>query len=517
MTFEFYEKYKYKIKTLDELKVEIGSFPRDKKVIICHGCFDVVHPGHIHHLAYAKSKANVLVVSITSDRFVKKGDDRPHVPENLRALNLAAFEMVDHVIIDDHASPISNLKKIQPDYFAKGFEYVEDSLPPLTQEEMEVIKQYGGEMLFTPGNVVYSSTELIDANKPEIRMERLISLIQNNNISFDKLIQIVPSLSGYKVHVVGDTIVDTYTYTSVIGSKAKTPTLSVQFIEQNDYVGAAGIVSRHLKAAGGEVVFTTIMGDDPLKDWVIQQMDEEGIQTNVIIDNSRPTTQKNAIIADGYRLLKIDTLDNRVISRSILDKLSRYINQTDADAVVFSDFRHGIFNRETIPLLSNAVPSGVYRIADSQVASRWGNITEFKGFNLITPNENEGRFALGDQDSVIGAMCTQLVEKTSCEMIILKLGKRGVLTSRPSGGLKPENYFSVDSFTQNPVDSVGAGDALLSYATLSMLATNNEVIATIIGSIAAACECEQEGNIPVTPEMVISKIRDIQRSCLGQL
>ena len=102
-------------------------------------------------------------------------------------------------------------------------------------------------------------------------------------------------------------------------------------------------------------------------------------------------------------------------------------------------------------------------------------------------------------------------------MIILKLGKRGVLTSRPSGGLKPEHYFSVDSFTQNPVDPVGAGDALLSYATLSMLATNNEVITTIIGSMAAACECEQEGNIPVTPEMVISKIRDIQRSCVGQL
>ena len=97
-------------------------------------------------------------------------------------------------------------------------------------------------------------------------------------------------------------------------------------------------------------------------------------------------------------------------------------------------------------------------------------------------------------------------------MIILKLGKRGVLTSRPSGGLKPEHYFSVDSFTQNPVDSVGAGDALLSYATLSMLATNNEVIATIIGSIAAACECENEGNIDIKPEQIIDKINSIENS-----
>ena len=110
MTLDFYEKYKYKIKSLDELKKTIGAFPRDKKVVMCHGNFDVVHPGHVHHLAYAKSRADLLLASITSDRYIQKGNDRPHVPENLRALNLAAFEMVDHVIIDDHATPISNLK-----------------------------------------------------------------------------------------------------------------------------------------------------------------------------------------------------------------------------------------------------------------------------------------------------------------------------------------------------------------------------------------------------------------------
>jgi rfaE bifunctional protein kinase chain/domain/rfaE bifunctional protein nucleotidyltransferase chain/domain len=513
MTLEFYEKYKYKIKTLDELKKIIGAFPRDNKVIMCHGCFDVVHPGHVHHLAYAKSRADQLLVSITSDRHIQKGKDRPHVPEYLRALNLAAFEMVDYVIIDDHPTPISNLKEIQPDFFAKGFEFVEGSLPPLTQEELDIISDYGGEMLFTPGDVVYSSTKLIDVAKPEIQVEQLISLMHSSSVSFNQLVQTVSLLSGFKVHVIGDTIVDGYTYTSVIGSKAKTPTLSVQFHEQTDYVGAAGIVSCHLKAAGADVEYTTVLGDDALKDWVIEQMKKEGVSINAIVDSSRPTTRKNAIIAEGYRLLKIDTLDNRGISSQVLDKLCQHISGSSANAVIFSDFRHGIFNKDTVLKLSNAVPDGVFRVADSQVASRWGNITEFKGFNLITPNENEGRFALGDQDSVIGALCTKLVEKSQCEMIILKLGKNGVLTSRPSGGVKSNHYFAVDSFTNDPVDPVGAGDALLSYATLSMLATNNEVIATIIGSIAAACECEQEGNVPVTPEMIIARIEEIRKAC----
>src|SRR4030095_6416338 len=101
-----------------------------------------------------------------------------------------------------------------------------------------------------------------------------------------------------------------------------------------------------------------------------------------------------------------------------------------ADAVVFSDFRHGIFNRRTIPALIEAIPKGAYKVADSQVASRWGNITEFTGFDLITPNEREARFALADQDSGIRPLASALYDAANCKLLILKLGERGVLACR---------------------------------------------------------------------------------------
>ena len=66
----------------------------------------MVHPGHVRHLIYAKSKADILVVSITADKYIQKGMYRPFVPENLRAINLAAFEMVDYVIVDDNKLPL---------------------------------------------------------------------------------------------------------------------------------------------------------------------------------------------------------------------------------------------------------------------------------------------------------------------------------------------------------------------------------------------------------------------------
>jgi rfaE bifunctional protein nucleotidyltransferase chain/domain len=520
MTPEFYEKYKFKIKTLNELKGIVGPFPRDKKIIMCHGVFDVVHPGHVHHLAFAKSKGDILVVSITSDRHIRKGTYRPYVPEHLRALNLAAFEMVDYVIIDEEATPIRNLREIKPDYFAKGFEYVDGQLPPKTQEEMDIITEYGGEMVFTPGDVVFSSSRLIDISRPPIRMEKLLSLMYSEDLTFDRLREVISSLRGYKVHVVGDLIIDTYTETSVIGSKAKTPTMSVRYLGQTDYVGGAGIVSCHLNAAGADVTLTTTMGDDSLRDWATEQLKKAGVRLNVIIDSSRPTTHKNVIIADGYRLLKIDTLGNQVISTSILKQFEEKISGVEADAVAFCDFRHGIFNRDTVPGLTRAIPKGVFKVADSQVASRWGNITEFVGFDLITPNENEARFALGDQDSVVGSLCSQLMVKSKCNMLMLKMGKMGVITSRLrgeiiEGEIKDNHYFSVDPCTDRVLDPVGAGDALLAYATLSMLATNDEVIATILGSMAAACECEQDGNLPITPELVIAKIDETEKASKG--
>ena len=113
------KRYQHKIKTADELLEAIGPRPRDTPAIMCHGVFDVVHPGHLRHLLYAKSKADILIASITADAHIDKGLNRPHVPQDLRALNLAAFEIVDYVLIDTHPTPIENLLKIQPDFFAK--------------------------------------------------------------------------------------------------------------------------------------------------------------------------------------------------------------------------------------------------------------------------------------------------------------------------------------------------------------------------------------------------------------
>ncbi len=505
--------YRRKVKTVDELCAALGNRPRKQTVVMCHGVFDLVHPGHIRHLLYAKEKADILVASLTADAHITKAQYRPFVPQELRALNLAALEMVDYVVIDPNPTPLDNIAKIQPDYFAKGYEYQDGGLHPKTKQEIEVLQSYGGEILFTPGDIVYSSSHLIETGPPNLAIEKLLMLMEAEQIDFDKLRRILDKFEGVPVHVVGDTIVDSLSYTTMIGGMTKTPTPSVRFDNRVDFVGGAAIVAEHLRAAGAKVTFSTVLGNDPLKYFVLERLEQAGIEVMPIIDHTRPTTHKNAFVCGDYRLLKVDTLDNRSITDTQADQVSEHMRKVNARMVVFSDFRHGIFNRRTIPSLSKAIPAGAFRVADSQVASRWGNIMEFKGFDLLTPNEREARFSLADQDTGVRPLAARLHEEADCKTLILKLGDRGLLTCRSDRGKEGDlrSFFVVDSFVERLVDAVGAGDALLAYAALTLLTDGSAVAASILGSMSAALECEADGNIPIGRPDVLGKLESIEK------
>lgn len=505
------DRYRRKIKTRDELKALIGTRPRAQKVIMCHGAFDLVHPGHLRHLMYARSKADVLVVSLTSDAFISKAAYRPFVPQQLRAMNLAAFEIVDYVIIDEDPTPLGNLAFLQPDYFAKGYEYMAGAVHPKTQAEIDVLNAYGGEIILTPGDVVFSSSRFIESTPPNLAPEKLHALMESEGITFADLRQALDKCHGLRVHVLGDTIVDSYVYCTPIGSStSKTPTLSVKREEQVDFAGGAAVVARHIRSAGADVTFSTVMGDDRLKDFVLEEMAKHGVRCNPVIDPTRPTTNKAAYIANGYRLLKVDDVDNRPVSEKIVEQFTRALAESDVQAYVFSDFRHGVFNKGTIPEYTRALPEGVLRVADSQVASRWGNILDFQNFDLIMPNEREARFALGDQDSVLRPLALELYKRSGCKTLMLKMGERGMMTYRaPSFDVRA--FFQIDAFSSQVVDAMGAGDAMLAYATVSLAATGNVVIASILAAMAAAVACEHDGNTPTTPEQLLEKLAAVEK------
>lgn len=501
----------------EELAALLGSCPRERKVVLCHGVFDVVHPGHIRHLLYAREKADVLVVSITADQYVQKGPRRPHVPQEMRAQSLAVLDFVDYVVISHADDPLEMISLLQPDYYAKGFEYSATARPGHTLREAAVVEGYGGEVLFTPGDFVRSSSALLGQHVPDLRQEKLRLTMERADISFDLLRSVVGGMSEHCVHVVGDLIVDVLLHCSMAGGQAKTPTQSVRRDWSEEFVGGAGAVALHARAAGAKTRLTTVVGADRPAFQAMRELEASGVDVNAVVDDTRPTTVKETVVVDAHRLLKLGTVDDRAVSGERLDRICAAIRETVKGALIFSDFRHGIFNARSLPQLMKARYLGtqpeavIVHAADSQVASRWGNITDFRGFDLVTPNEREARFALADQDSGLRPLASRLYDEVKCRWLLMKVGERGLVGCSGPDHEDPSSHFSLDSFAGEVRDPVGAGDALLAYATLSLCVRPCPVTAGILGSMAAAVECESDGNVPVSPARVLEKIDEAER------
>ena len=133
-----------------------------RKIVYCHGCFDLMHPGHIKYFQASKKMGDILVVTVTPDRFVDMGPGRPVFDENLRAESIAALECVDYVAINRWATAEETLRLLRPDYYVKGqeFEKLKDKTGKI-QKEVEVVNEINAEMKFTH-EIVFSSTKLIN-------------------------------------------------------------------------------------------------------------------------------------------------------------------------------------------------------------------------------------------------------------------------------------------------------------------------------------------------------------------
>lgn len=156
---------KIKISTIEQLSKKVEELKEAGKIVVhCHGCFDLMHPGHIKYFQAARRFGDALVVTVSPDRFVDKGPGRPVFNEGLRAESIAALECVTYVAINQWPTAEETLRLLRPDYYVKGqeFEKLEDKTGKL-QREAAVVKEVGAELRFTH-EIVFSSTQLLNTH-----------------------------------------------------------------------------------------------------------------------------------------------------------------------------------------------------------------------------------------------------------------------------------------------------------------------------------------------------------------
>lgn len=152
-----------KILTFSAAKSSVAKLKKQGKTVgMCHGGFDLLHPGHIKHFESAKKLCDVLLVSVTSDQFVieRKGRGRPVFSDKLRAYEVAHLDIVDYVVVSDFKRAVEVIQALKPSFYIKGPDYIGKQTPGITAER-EAIAGAGGEIKYTT-DVKLSTTEIID-------------------------------------------------------------------------------------------------------------------------------------------------------------------------------------------------------------------------------------------------------------------------------------------------------------------------------------------------------------------
>jgi rfaE bifunctional protein kinase chain/domain/rfaE bifunctional protein nucleotidyltransferase chain/domain len=499
-----------KICTLEQLLAFRDEARRAGKAVVhCHGCFDIVHPGHIHHLQFARGLGDVLVVSVSADTHVNKGVNRPLIPDDLRAGSLAALECVDWVYVNPDSTAVELLGQLRPDIYVKGREY-ERSNDPRFHAERDAVTQNGGRVVFSGADVIYSSTALIGAlaDADAFQREKLARFRERYELSDASLRDAVARFRGQRVLVVGDYILDRYHFCDATGVAGESPKLSRRSLRETDNDGGAGVVALHLAGMGAEPVLIGSFADDELSRRAEMRLQAAGVDVRCGRDR-KDLVIKHRYLVDQAKLFKVDQGAPIPADSEHARRLAGRIIEASRDvaAVIFADFGYGVITTglldRVLPELRSRVP-----VLAADVSGKQGNLLRFKDVDLLCPSEREAREAQRDFDSGLGAVVWNLLSATGARQAIITLGKQGLITFDRNERAAHERLRSeyIPALSNRAVDPLGCGDALLAAASLTLATGSSLQAAAFLGSIAAAVEVQQLGNRPVDAAQLLDHL-----------
>lgn len=492
-------RHRQKVKRLAEIEAALAPWRRQgKKVALCHGVFDLLHVGHLRHLAAAKSFADLLVVTITADEFVNKGPDRPAFQEELRAEMLAGLDLVDFVCIVHEPSAISAIEAVRPDFMVKGQEY-SDHAKDITGKialEQEAVRKVGGELVYTD-DITFSSSNLLNrfiSFKDEAVRQFLADMREAGMTArVDALLRKMESL---KVLIVGETIIDRYIYVDALGKAAKENIIATLYRDEEDFAGGAVAAANHAASLCPNISLLTLIGDsqnsENFKGFIEAQIKSD-IRPIFVERPGGPTIQKIRYVDPTHvrKLFEVYRMDDQPLPRATQEAFHEALESQirDCDLVIVCDFGHGFMSEATIRLLEAKAPLLAINTQSNAGNIGYNLVSKYSRADLMCIDMMEARLAAQDKHAHPEELIKDgLVGLIECPKIIVTHGKSGCFTSE-SG-----NISHIPAFVSRVVDTVGAGDAFFVLAAMAVAAGGTAAEAGFIGNVAGALKTQIVGH-----------------------
>lgn len=485
-----------KIKELPELQELLEGFRlHGKKIVHCHGVFDLLHIGHIRHLHQAKKYGDILVVTITPDRYVNKGPMRPVFKEVLRAEAVAAVKDVDYVAINPWSMAVETIQSLKPDFYVKGAEYeqAEKDLTGGIQLEEDAVKSVGGQLVYTH-DITFSSSALINRFLPVYPDEVKDYLASfSSRFSLSDVLAYLDRGRSLRVLLVGEAIIDEYQYCEAIGKSQKEPMLAVRHLSTERFAGGILAAANHVAGFCEKVGLVTFVGaENPQEEFIVNSL-KKNIQSVFLRRKDSPTIVKRRFIENYFftKMMEVYEMNDGVLEKADNDRLCATLSKMlpEYDVVLVIDYGHGMFTREAIETLCEKA-----RFLALNAQSNAGNI----GYHMISRYfradfacmaETELRLEARDRRGDLQRMVQDVSQKLSCDRIVVTRGNRGCLCFQ-----KGEGFFEVPALTGHVIDRMGAGDAFLSVTALCVFLGAPMEVVGFIGNAVGAQAVATVGN-----------------------
>lgn len=486
-----------KIRSIEELgTISAQSRAAGQVVVHAHGTFDLLHLGHVRHLEAARKLGDILIVTVTADRFVNKGPGRPVFNGSLRAEMLATLEYVDWVGVNESPDAVSALERIAPSIYIKGQDYQnpQGDVTGKIMLERDAVERHGGRIHFTD-EVTFSSTELINRHlnifEPHVR-GHLDTLRQDGGLA--EMLELIERIRDYKVLIVGDAIIDEYQYVLPMGKTPKENMIATRYQDRELFAGGVFAAANHVASFCKQVDIITCLGDhDSYKDFALQSlMGNVGLTT--FERAGAPTTLKRRFVdpSNVRKLFEVYFMNDEPLMDDVQRRLDATIASVagDYDVVIAADFGHGLIGRSTIDTLTTKSKFLAVNTQSNSANLGYNLITKYPRADYICIDGPEARLALSDRVSPPGDIARAIAEQNvDCQKIIITQGKHGCVTYE-----RGELVHTIPAFAKNVVDTVGAGDAFLAITSPLVAAGGAMHQVGFIGNVVGALKVEIVGH-----------------------
>lgn len=493
-----------KIRPIQELPQAFALHRAEgKKIVLCHGVFDLLHIGHIRYLEKAKRQGDLLVVTLTPDRYVNKGPHRPVFTERLRAESLAALACVNYVAINEWPTAVETIELLKPDIYAKGAEFRSHRTPEILREE-EAVEALGANIAFIE-DVTSSSSSLINKylSPFEDNVDQYLAGLAQACAPSD-ILKYIDQAKDLKVLVVGETIIDEYYHCTAIGRSSKAPIVAMQYRSHERFAGGAAVVANHLADFCGSIGLLSMVGArDDEEGWVRQQLKDK-VQANFLRKADSPTIAKRRYreMNLGMPVFETYVMNDEPLTADDNDALCAYLGELlpRYDMVIMIDYGHGMMTEKAIETL---VAKSAFLAVNAQ--SNAGNvgchtISKYRRANYVCLAEQELRLEYRRMSGDLRPMLKQLAERLLAPRAVVTRGKYGCLCYGDETG-----FTEAPSLAVHVRDRVGAGDTFLAISSLCAFQGANMEALAFLGNVAGAEAVASVGTGKALEKMALSR------------